>query len=72
MRNEPERAGVQVNNSAEQQIRLPAIAPEQFVEHLERASREVQTWPAWKQELLGATAIVSPTVRERGPAFHAS
>lgn len=27
-----------------------------FVEHLDRASRIVRTWPKWKQEILGGTA----------------
>lgn len=31
--------------------------PQAFEEHLERASQEVRTWPAWRQELLGGTAI---------------
>ncbi len=28
----------------------------QFVEHLERASRKVRTWPAWKRHVLGEVA----------------
>jgi hypothetical protein len=28
----------------------------QFVEHLERASQMVRTWPAWKQHVLGEVA----------------
>lgn len=29
---------------------------EAFVKHLEQASSVVQTWPVWKQQLLGGTA----------------
>ncbi len=30
-----------------------AIEQRQFVEHLEQASRIVQSWPMWKQAVLG-------------------
>ena len=31
-----------------------------FVQHLEHMSKVVQTWPAWKQQLLGGTATPPP------------
>ncbi len=30
----------------------------EFIEHLERASKIVQKWPLWKQEILGGMASV--------------
>jgi hypothetical protein len=41
---------------------------QRFVKHLEDASRVVQTWPTWKQEVLGGTAVQPPAasdLRER-------
>lgn len=34
----------------------PAVTPDQFVQHLEQASKDVAKMPAWKQELLGGEA----------------
>ena len=33
-----------------------------FVKHLEHASSVVQTWPAWKQQILGGTPTPTPPV----------
>lgn len=38
------------------------VRNEAFVKHLEHASGVVQTWPAWKQELLGGKATQPSTV----------
>lgn len=40
-------------------------AKNMFLAHLERASKLVQTWPAWKQHLLGR--IESQTTAEGQP-----
>jgi hypothetical protein len=37
----------------------------QFVEHLERASQKVRTWPAWKQHVLGEVAPSHDVERSR-------
>lgn len=39
----------------------PQVRNEAFVKHLEHASGVVQTWPAWKQELLGGKATEPST-----------
>jgi hypothetical protein len=38
---------------------------ERLIKHLEDASRVVQTWPTWKQEVLGGTAVQPPADRDR-------
>jgi hypothetical protein len=38
---------------------------QRFVKHLEDASRVVQTWPTWKQEVLGGTAVQPTPDRDR-------
>lgn len=35
----------------------PAVTSDVFKAHLEKASKIVSTWPAWKQKLLGGNAI---------------
>jgi hypothetical protein len=37
------------------------VRNEAFVKHLEHASGVVQTWPVWKQELLGGKATPPST-----------
>lgn len=37
---------------------------QRFVKHLEDASRVVQTWPTWKQEVLGGTAVQPPAASD--------
>lgn len=32
-----------------------------FIQHLEYASSIVKTWPIWKQQLLGGTAVKQPS-----------
>jgi len=36
---------------------LPPAQSEAFVKHLVNATSVVQTWPAWKQQVLGASTI---------------
>lgn len=36
-----------------------------FVKHLEHASSVVQTWPVWKQQVLGGTAAQQVTSIKR-------
>jgi hypothetical protein len=43
--------------------------PNKFREHLERSSRIVSQWPAWKQEILGGKA--RPPETEKRVAAHA-
>ena len=40
--------------------RIPRPIPskiDEFIEHLRHASKVVQSWPAWKQEILGGRAV---------------
>lgn len=42
-----------------------------FTQHLNRASTIVQTWPEWKQQLLGRTAAqASASLRESYSCSH--
>ena len=43
--------------SDNQPLKAQTSQNDAFISHLERASAVVQTWPAWKQQLLGGTAV---------------
>jgi len=43
--------------SETQPVKPQASQSDAFVKHLEHASAVVQSWPAWKQQLLGGTAV---------------
>lgn len=46
----------QAQSQAQPSQQPAAQGEEAFVKHLERASSIVQSWPAWKQQVLGGTA----------------
>ena len=39
----------------------PAVSGDAFVKHLEYASSVVDTWPKWKQQILGGTSTPPPS-----------
>jgi len=48
------------NQSVRQGKKAPCVKKETkqsvtFIQHLEKSSEIVQTWPVWKQQLLGGT-----------------
>jgi hypothetical protein len=49
--------------------RAPTAPNAAFLTHLDRVSAVVQTWPVWKQELLGGKAVnpARPTAQSQPP-----
>ncbi len=46
----------------------PWVQSEAFLKHLEHASAVVQTWPEWKQRVLGGPSSQPPAAAKPVPA----
>jgi len=64
MANEKQQSASQAQPQS-QAAAQPANQREVFVKHLEHASSVVQTWPAWKQQVLGGAAVQPATGAKR-------
>ena len=48
-------------------VRAESGAGNAFIKHLKHASTVVQTWPAWKRQILGAVFTQGPGAEELKP-----